>query len=174
MTSSALFHVMDAKTSYNMLLGRPWLHENGVVPYTWHQCFKYFQDRVVKKVLGDERPFTEAESHLVDAKYYFQNGKEKSEEDLPRREFKIKNNEVKETSTVHKGQSKVELPLQEMDPLKEMTLLLTTLEGFFRPTQEAKVEHGEYSELQSAKGFDPKAYKLLVKAGYNPKENLFG
>ncbi|KAL0300454.1 UNVERIFIED_CONTAM: hypothetical protein Sangu_3119600 [Sesamum angustifolium] len=36
MASSALFHVIDAKTSYNMLLGRPWLHENAVVPSTWH------------------------------------------------------------------------------------------------------------------------------------------
>ncbi|CAA0832644.1 Unknown protein, partial [Striga hermonthica] len=44
MTSNALFHVIDAKTSYNMLLGRPWLHEYGVVPSTWHQCFKYCQD----------------------------------------------------------------------------------------------------------------------------------
>ncbi|KAL0310226.1 UNVERIFIED_CONTAM: hypothetical protein Scaly_2950900 [Sesamum calycinum] len=34
MVSSALFHVIDAKTSYNMLLGRPWLHENAVVPST--------------------------------------------------------------------------------------------------------------------------------------------
>ncbi|KAL0305216.1 UNVERIFIED_CONTAM: hypothetical protein Scaly_2992100 [Sesamum calycinum] len=30
MVSSALFHVIDAKTSYNMLLGRPWLHENAI------------------------------------------------------------------------------------------------------------------------------------------------
>ncbi|KAL0387959.1 UNVERIFIED_CONTAM: hypothetical protein Sradi_2677700 [Sesamum radiatum] len=36
MVSSALFHVIDAKTSYSMLLGRPWLHENAVVPSTWH------------------------------------------------------------------------------------------------------------------------------------------
>ncbi|CAA0836876.1 Unknown protein, partial [Striga hermonthica] len=43
MTSNALFHVIDAKTLYNMLLGRPWLHEYGVVPSTWHQCFKYYQ-----------------------------------------------------------------------------------------------------------------------------------
>ncbi|KAL0445941.1 UNVERIFIED_CONTAM: hypothetical protein Slati_1722000 [Sesamum latifolium] len=34
MVSSALFHVIDAKTSYNMLLGRPWLYENFVVPST--------------------------------------------------------------------------------------------------------------------------------------------
>ena len=25
-----LFHVIDSKTSYNLLLGRPWLHENGI------------------------------------------------------------------------------------------------------------------------------------------------
>ncbi|KAL0340182.1 UNVERIFIED_CONTAM: hypothetical protein Sradi_4535000 [Sesamum radiatum] len=31
MVSSALFHVIDAKTSYNMLLDRPWLHKNAVV-----------------------------------------------------------------------------------------------------------------------------------------------
>ncbi|KAL0295546.1 UNVERIFIED_CONTAM: hypothetical protein Scaly_3100100 [Sesamum calycinum] len=34
MVSSALFHVIDAKTSYNMLLSRPLLHENAVVPST--------------------------------------------------------------------------------------------------------------------------------------------
>ena len=30
------FHVIDAATSYNVLIGRPWLHENGVVPSTLH------------------------------------------------------------------------------------------------------------------------------------------
>ncbi|KAL0405636.1 UNVERIFIED_CONTAM: hypothetical protein Slati_3877500 [Sesamum latifolium] len=32
MVSSALFHVIDAKTSYNMFLDSPRLHENAVVP----------------------------------------------------------------------------------------------------------------------------------------------
>jgi len=27
MESNALFHVIDAKTTYNMLLGRLWMHE---------------------------------------------------------------------------------------------------------------------------------------------------
>lgn len=31
-TSNILFHVIDAKTTYNMLLGRPWIHGNGIVP----------------------------------------------------------------------------------------------------------------------------------------------
>ncbi|KAL0300166.1 UNVERIFIED_CONTAM: hypothetical protein Scaly_2567400 [Sesamum calycinum] len=67
MVSSALFHVIDAKTSYNMLLGRPWLHENAVVPSTWHQYFKYRRNGIVKKVLSDSKPFTEVESHFADA-----------------------------------------------------------------------------------------------------------
>ncbi|KAL0293164.1 UNVERIFIED_CONTAM: hypothetical protein Sradi_6953900 [Sesamum radiatum] len=75
MVSTALFHVIDVKTSYNMLLDRPWLHENVVVPSTWHQCFKYYRNGVVKKVLDDSKPFTEAESHFVDAKYYIEGDK---------------------------------------------------------------------------------------------------
>ena len=49
MESNALFHVIDAKTTYKLLIRRPWLHEYGVVPSTYHQCFKYFQDGQVKK-----------------------------------------------------------------------------------------------------------------------------
>ncbi|KAM2064854.1 hypothetical protein ACFX16_028199 [Malus domestica] len=36
--SSTIFHVIDVRTSYNLLLGRPWIHRNGVVPSTPHQC----------------------------------------------------------------------------------------------------------------------------------------
>ncbi|KAG9450546.1 hypothetical protein H6P81_010511 [Aristolochia fimbriata] len=41
MVAETPFQVIDSRTSYNMLLGRPWLHANGVVPSTLHQCFKY-------------------------------------------------------------------------------------------------------------------------------------
>ncbi|XP_051117866.1 uncharacterized protein LOC127242389 [Andrographis paniculata] len=70
METNPLFYVIDAKTSFNVLLGRPWIHENGVVPSTWHQCFKYTQNGVTKKVLGDTKPYAEAESHFADAKYF--------------------------------------------------------------------------------------------------------
>ncbi|KAL0339162.1 UNVERIFIED_CONTAM: Transposon Tf2-12 polyprotein [Sesamum angustifolium] len=50
MVSSVLFHVIDTKTSYNILLGRPWLHENVVVPSTWHQYFKYYHNGIMKKI----------------------------------------------------------------------------------------------------------------------------
>ncbi|KAL4614682.1 hypothetical protein ACB092_07G071000 [Castanea dentata] len=36
----ALFHVIDVDTSYNVLLGRPWVHTYGIIGSTLHQCFK--------------------------------------------------------------------------------------------------------------------------------------
>jgi hypothetical protein len=38
------FYVIDAETSYRALLGRPWLHNNQVIPYTMHQCLKYIEN----------------------------------------------------------------------------------------------------------------------------------
>ncbi|KAM1698839.1 hypothetical protein ACFXTH_029992 [Malus domestica] len=49
--SSTIFHVIDARTSYGLLLGRPWIHANEVI-------------------YGDTKPFIEAESHFADAKFY--------------------------------------------------------------------------------------------------------
>uniref|UniRef100_A0A6N2MGP5 Retrotransposon gag domain-containing protein n=1 Tax=Salix viminalis TaxID=40686 RepID=A0A6N2MGP5_SALVM len=71
MESNALFHVIDAKTTYNMLLGRPWIHENGIISSTLHQCFKYCRDGQVRKIMADTDPFTIAEAHFADAKFYF-------------------------------------------------------------------------------------------------------
>ncbi|KAL4625463.1 hypothetical protein ACB092_05G028000 [Castanea dentata] len=50
LTSNVLFHVIDAKTTYNILLGRPWIHGNGIVPSTLHQCFKYLQSGIKKSM----------------------------------------------------------------------------------------------------------------------------
>ncbi|KAB5519123.1 hypothetical protein DKX38_023442 [Salix brachista] len=71
MESNALFHVIDAKTTYNMLLGRPWIHENGIISSTLHQCFKYCRNGQVRKIMADTDPFTIAEAHFADAKFYF-------------------------------------------------------------------------------------------------------
>ena len=72
LSSNTLSHVINAKTCYNVLLGRPWLHENGVIPSTLHQCFKFYQEGV-KKVEADTKPFTEVESYFADAKFYIEN-----------------------------------------------------------------------------------------------------
>ena len=65
-----LFHVSDSKTSYNLLLGRLWIHGKGVVPSTLHQCFKYCNGKQVQMVIADLQPFTAAESHFANAKFY--------------------------------------------------------------------------------------------------------
>ncbi|XP_019262764.1 PREDICTED: uncharacterized protein LOC109240565 [Nicotiana attenuata] len=70
MKSNTLIHVIDAKTSYNLLLGRPWIHENGVVSSTLHQCLKYRRDGEIVKIDVDIKPFTETESYFADAKFY--------------------------------------------------------------------------------------------------------
>ncbi|KAK4406600.1 hypothetical protein Sango_0666500 [Sesamum angolense] len=164
--SSALFHVIDAKTSYNMLLGRPWLHENAVVPSTWHQYFKYCRNGIVKKVLGDNKSFTEAESHFADAKYYIEDAKKGKE--LPPEEPKSYNNQ---------NTRKNDLSTLEVELLKGLTLLLTQinmkqpskppLKGFVPSTQE---EEGGHEALAiDERDSIPKPSKLLIKAGYDPK-----
>ena len=72
MESYPLFHVIDAKTTYNMLLGRPWIHQNGVVSSTLHQCFKYCKNDQVKMVVADSKPFSTTEAHFADAKFYLE------------------------------------------------------------------------------------------------------
>ena len=69
LTSSTLFHVIDARTTYKMLLGLPWIHGNGIILSSLHQCFKYYKNGV-QKVDADLKPFAETESHLADAIFY--------------------------------------------------------------------------------------------------------
>ena len=39
--SEVTCYVIDADTSYNLLLGRPWIHHNSIVPSTLYQVMKY-------------------------------------------------------------------------------------------------------------------------------------
>ncbi|KAL4194810.1 hypothetical protein AMTRI_Chr05g61390 [Amborella trichopoda] len=67
----AQFHVINTNTSYNVLLGRPWLHDQGVVPSTLHQYFKYSRDGRQHMVYVNKRLFPIAETHYADVKDYF-------------------------------------------------------------------------------------------------------
>ncbi|KAL0336532.1 UNVERIFIED_CONTAM: hypothetical protein Sradi_4865100 [Sesamum radiatum] len=169
MVSSALFHVIDGKTSYAMLLDRPWLHENTVVPSTWHQYFKYYCNGIVKKVLSDNKPFTETKSHFADTKYYTEDGK-KGKEVLPSEEPKSCNNQ--NTRKNDPSTLKVELSKDLTLPLTQINLKQPSkppLKGFVPSIQ----DEGRHETLAiDKKGFDPKALKLLIKVGYNPKEKL--
>jgi len=56
--SEMTYYVIDADTSYNLLLGRPWIHRNSVVPSTLHQVMKYVDgDEKVQKLIIKRHPF---------------------------------------------------------------------------------------------------------------------
>ena len=67
--SNTLFYVINVKTSYNVLIERPWLYENGVIFFTLHKCFMFYKGKE-KKVKDDIKSFTEVKSYFVDAKFY--------------------------------------------------------------------------------------------------------
>lgn len=52
-------------------LGRPWIHENYVVPSTLHQCIKYIdKNSEVCRVFVVKKPFKGIEAYCVDARFY--------------------------------------------------------------------------------------------------------
>ncbi|KAL2480328.1 Uncharacterized protein Adt_33294 [Abeliophyllum distichum] len=66
-TKTTVFFVIDGPTSYNVLLGRDWIHGNRCIPSSLHQCLVFWNDKgeaeVVEVVQADHRPFiTEANS----------------------------------------------------------------------------------------------------------------
>ncbi|KAL0283522.1 UNVERIFIED_CONTAM: hypothetical protein Sangu_2884400 [Sesamum angustifolium] len=159
----------DAKTSYNILLDRPWLHENLVVPSTWHQCFKYCRNGVAKRVLGDNKLFTEVETRFANVKYYIEDV-EKGKEVLPAEEPKSCNNQ--NTRKNDSSILKVELSKGLTLPLTQINMkqpFKPPLKGFVPSTQEE--EGGHVTLAIDEKGFDPKAFKLLIKVGYDPKKS---
>ena len=92
----AIFHVIDADTTYNVLLGRPWLHVNGVIPSTLHQVFKFYKDGEEKTVVADPNPFGSEEVNYADAKFY----------KMTNSHFSADNRKDKEAITRNEGSSK--------------------------------------------------------------------
>ena len=51
---STKFFLVDCQSSYNMILGRPWIHDMGAVPSTLHQMVKFPTPWGIKAVRGDQ------------------------------------------------------------------------------------------------------------------------
>ncbi|XP_021727807.1 uncharacterized protein LOC110694911 [Chenopodium quinoa] len=49
------FLVIDTLYSYNMILGRPWIHEMKAIPSTYHQVIKFPTRWGIKEIRGDPR-----------------------------------------------------------------------------------------------------------------------
>ena len=51
--SEVTCYVIDANTSYNLLLGQPWIHRNTIVPSTLHQVMTYIgRDEKVRTLIA--------------------------------------------------------------------------------------------------------------------------
>ncbi|XP_075107124.1 uncharacterized protein LOC142180098 [Nicotiana tabacum] len=195
MHSSTWIHVIDAKTSYNILLGRPWIHEN-------------------KVIVADDKPFTEDDSYFADAKFYLKNYVSKEDKvddvmltksaakkvDVTTSKVKITvendqvlydRNKINEASSskrvthvlryVPKAR-KVEdssyelqgnvlgdltLPIKRIDAIKSSKKLL---KGFFKSSNHNSLLNLALPAKRTFEGSEPNAYKFLVKAGYDLNE----
>jgi hypothetical protein len=76
--SPTKFYVIDAETSYQALLIRPWLHNNQIISSTLHQCLKYVNNDRQKRINGDLKPFGVYEIKFNDPQFFLsKEGKEK-------------------------------------------------------------------------------------------------
>ncbi|XP_074296949.1 uncharacterized protein LOC141627614 [Silene latifolia] len=46
--------VIDGPSTYNVILGRPWIHEMKAIPSTYHQCRKFSTPWGVQEIRGDQ------------------------------------------------------------------------------------------------------------------------
>ena len=53
-SSPTEFFVLNAFSPYNAILGRPWLHQMGVVPSTLHQRLRFPTPQGVMEIMGDQ------------------------------------------------------------------------------------------------------------------------
>ena len=69
--SEVTCYIIDADTSYNLLLGRPWIHRNDIVPSTLHQVIKYVgENRKVRTLIAERYPFKGVKNYFTDSLLY--------------------------------------------------------------------------------------------------------
>src|SRR4051812_23538415 len=110
-------YFIDADTSYNLLLGRPWIHRNHIVPSTLHQVMKYVDDQgQVRTLVVEQRPFKGVKNYFTDALLY----QEAHEEDVQDNEvLELGNGADQEpASESDDGSEEWELNLQALENLQ--------------------------------------------------------
>ena len=69
--SEVTCYIIDADTSYNLLLGRPWIHRNSIVPSTLHQVMKYIDESgKVRTLIVERHLFKGVENYFTDFLLY--------------------------------------------------------------------------------------------------------
>ncbi|XP_016456420.1 uncharacterized protein LOC107780403 [Nicotiana tabacum] len=64
-TKTTLFDVVDDDMGYNIILGRPWLHEMKAVLSTYHQLLKFLTIEGIKQIIGDQLSIREMNAVLI-------------------------------------------------------------------------------------------------------------
>jgi len=76
-------YVINADTSYNLLIGRPWIHANWIILSALHQCLKYVDDKaIVRTVFAETQPFERVKIYFTYSLLYKENSKV-TKEQLP-------------------------------------------------------------------------------------------
>jgi len=64
-------YVIDTDTSDNLLLGRPWIHRNSIVPSTLYQVMKYVNEEgKVRTLIAERHSFKEVENYFTNSLLY--------------------------------------------------------------------------------------------------------
>src|SRR3954469_14342696 len=110
-------YVIDADTSNNLLLSRPWIHRNHIVPSTLHQVMKYVDAQgQVRTLITEQRPFKGVENYFTDALLY-----QKAHEVVvqEKEELELGNEADRESvSESDNGSEEWELNLQDLENLE--------------------------------------------------------
>jgi len=69
--SEVTCYVIDVDISYNLLLGRPWIHCNSIVPSTLHQVMKYVdEDENVRTLIAERHSCKGVKNYFTDSLLY--------------------------------------------------------------------------------------------------------
>src|SRR4051812_5746408 len=69
--SEVMVYIIDADISYNLLLSRPWIHNNHIVLSTLHLVMKYVDAQgQVRTLVAEQHPFKEVENYFTNALLY--------------------------------------------------------------------------------------------------------
>jgi len=64
------FHVINAKVSYHVLLGRPWFHKHRFIPSTYHQCIKGRLNGRSVRIPANRNPFSQRKVNFTETMFY--------------------------------------------------------------------------------------------------------
>ncbi|KAH0777557.1 hypothetical protein KY290_008968 [Solanum tuberosum] len=150
-------------------------------PHHWRVIIKrvYYEDGVSKRIIAYDKPFTEAEAHFADAKFYFKKYAIKVDEitsgdsELLNKKAKAKEDEGHSLKLRGNALEGLTLPIKQIDMIKSSKKILGKSMApkslFYRKFMAFKSSQYEALPMKRIEeDFDPNAYRLLAKAGFNP------